>query len=75
MRANENQCEEAKNMCNALRELFADELAEARSEGHVQGIEENQTMIVRNMLNRGMSDEDIMAIAECDIEFIEKIRA
>lgn len=71
MRADENQCEEAKNMCNALRELFADELEEARNEG----IEEKQTIIVRNMLNRGMSDEDIMAIAECDIEFIEKIRA
>ena len=71
MRANENQCEEAKNMCNALRELFADELEEARNEG----IEENQTIIVRNMLKRGMSDEDIMAIAECNIEFIEKIRA
>lgn len=71
MRADENQCEEAKNMCNALRELFADELEEARNEG----IEEKQTIIVRNMLNRGMSDEDIMAIAECNIEFIEKIRA
>ena len=58
-------------MCSALRELFADELEEARNEG----IEENQIMIVRNMLNRGMSDEDIMAIAECNIEFIEKIRA
>ena len=75
MRANENQCEEAKNMCEALRELFADELEEARNEGHVQGIEEKQTIIVRNMLNRGMSDEDIMAIAECSMEFIEKIRA
>ena len=71
MRANKNQCEEAKNMCNALRELFADELEEARNEG----IEEKQTIIVRNMLNCGMSDGDIMAIAECDIEFIEKIRA
>lgn len=66
-------------MCSALRELFADELEEARNEGiawgHVQGVEEKQTLIVRNMLNRCMSDEDIMAIAECDIEFIEKIRA
>lgn len=58
-------------MCSALRELFADELEEARNEG----IEEKQTMIVRNLLNRGMPDEDIMAIAECNIEFIEKIRA
>lgn len=71
MRANKNQCEEAKDMCSALRELFADELEEARNEG----IEEKQTMIVRNLLNRGMPDEDIMAIAECNIEFIEKIRA
>lgn len=30
--------------------------------------------IVRNMLLRGMEDADIMAVAEGDREFIEKVR-
>lgn len=38
MRANEEKYEEAKSMCNALRELFADELAEKESEAVERGM-------------------------------------
>lgn len=36
VRANRKQFEEAKNMCNALRELFADELENARHEAQAE---------------------------------------
>ena len=36
VRANRKQFEEAKNMCDALRELFADELENARHEAQAE---------------------------------------
>ena len=51
------------DMCQAMRELLAD----ARAEGI--------TTVVINMLKRGMSTEDICALAECSEEFVEKVRA
>jgi hypothetical protein len=39
MRANEGTFRRAKNMCNALRELFAEELEESRTNGEMRGIE------------------------------------
>ena len=43
-------------------------------EGMEQGSENRTRIIVRNMLSRGMSDEDIMTIAECGQELIEQVR-
>ena len=43
-------------------------------EGVEQGSENKTRIIVRNMLARGMSDEDIMTIAECGKELIEQVR-
>ena len=43
-------------------------------EGVEDGIEQNLRITIRNMLVRGMSDEDIMAIAECGQELIEQVR-
>jgi flagellar biosynthesis/type III secretory pathway protein FliH len=37
MRANEGTFRRAKNMCNALRELFAEELEESRTNGEMRG--------------------------------------
>ena len=42
--------------------------------GMAQGIEENRRCIVLNMLKRNMRDEDICAIAECEQDFVDKIR-
>lgn len=69
MGKNEEDKEEY-NMCQALREWAEEE----RSIGRQEGVVEGRQIIVRNMLLRGMSDADIMAIAECDREVIDKIR-
>lgn len=54
------------NMCRALVEI--------KEEGIQLGIEQKNRRIVTNMLKRNMSDEDICALAECNGEFIDKVR-
>lgn len=49
--------------------------ADAREEGRAEGMEEKTKNIVLNMLKRGMSDADICALAECNQEFVDKVRA
>jgi hypothetical protein len=51
-----------------------DSKAEGILEGQFKGEKEKCQQIVRNMLLRGMSDEDIMAITECNQEFIDTVR-
>ena len=43
-------------------------------QGKAEGIREKQEIIIRNMLARGFSDEDICALAECDLKTVEEIR-
>ena len=70
------------NMCQALREWAEEERSIGREEGQRTGFlkgqqagaDEKTRTIVRNMLLRCMEDEDIMAIAECEHEFIDKVR-
>ena len=74
------------NMCQAIREWAEEERSIGRKEGRVEGqqagfvkgkqtgADEKTYTIVRNMLARGMSDADIMAIAECDQDFIDRVR-
>ncbi len=38
------------------------------------GIEQGKKQVVGNMIKRGMSVEDICAIAECSEEFVEEVR-
>ena len=38
-------------------------------------MDEKTKVIVRNMIKRGMQDEDIKAIAECEQELIDMLRA
>ena len=45
-----------------------------KAEGLREGLDRKTDIIVRNMLLRGMADTDIMAIAECDLECIDRIR-
>ncbi len=61
-------------MCQALREWAEEERAIGRREGITQGREDNIRQVIRNMLARGYSDEDICVIAECTVEKIEEIR-
>ena len=65
-------------MCQALEEWEEEERSigreERRKEGQLSGADEKARTIVKNMLMRGMPDEDIMAIAECDQEFVDKVR-
>ena len=70
--------EEEYDMCQAIRELMEDERNAGRQEGISQGIiqgrEDNIRQVIRNMLARGYSDENICVIAECTVEKIEEIR-
>lgn len=71
--------EEEYDMCQAIREWAEEERSIGRQEGHrtglEEGLQEGRRAIIRNMLLRGMSDEDIMAIVECDWEFIDGVRS
>ena len=58
------------DMCKGL----ADWIAEEREAGIKSANEEKTRRVILNMLNRGMSDEDIMAVAECDRTLIDEIR-
>lgn len=60
---------------DALREAKAEGLANGLVNGRREGRTEATMDIVHNMLKRGMSVEDICALAECDIELVEKVRA
>ena len=83
---NKNENKEEYDMCQAMRELLADATAVGREQGISQGIsqglsrgisqgaEDKTRSVVSNMLARGMSDEDICAIAECTTEFIHMVR-
>ncbi len=58
------------DMCTAIREMVQDGI----NQGLEQGIDMKTRRIVENMIGRGMSDEDIMAIAECSEELIREVR-
>ena len=73
-----NEEEEEYDMCQAIREWAEEERSIGREEGREEGRREGRQKtrtIVRNMMKRGMSDADIMAIAECDQEFINEVRS
>ena len=42
--------------------------------GEQLGLQEKNRLVIKNMLKRGYSDEDILAIAECEPEDIEQVR-
>ena len=67
------------NMCQAMKEWAEEERAEGRLEGRLEGsrigADEKTRTVVRNMLKRGMSDEDVIALSECSMELLEEERA
>ena len=42
--------------------------------GEQRGLQENRFLVIKNMIRRGYSDEDILAIAECEQADIEQVR-
>ena len=74
------------DMCRAITELIADGRSEGiaigktegiaigKSEGIATGMEEKTRIIVANMLARGMTDEDICVLAECDQSLVDEVR-
>lgn len=73
-----NQDEEDYNMCYAVRKWHEQDIALGRSEGIALGRSEGMLsktkQIVANMLERGFSDQDIIALAECDTALIDDVR-
>ena len=69
-RANWEQMEVEKQMCDALNELFADELKEADLKGHARGREE----MILAFLNAGGDLDVIKAASGLNDEQIEEIR-
>ena len=47
---------------------------EGRAEGRAEGREEGKAEIIKNMLRRNMSEEDICAITECSPKFVAGVR-
>ena len=78
--------EEDVNMCKAWEDMAIDMKNEGLQLGLRQGeqiglqrgeqlgLQEKNRLVIKNMLQRGYSDEDILAIAECEPEDIEQVR-
>ena len=66
------------NMCKAWEDMAIDMKNEGLQlglrQGEQRGLQENRFLVIKNMLQRGYSDEDILAIAECEPEDIEQVR-
>ena len=65
-------------MCKAWEDMRNEgiQLGEQRGlqRGEQLGLQEKNRLVIKNMLQRGYSDEDILAIAECEPEDIEQVR-
>lgn len=72
-RANWEQMEVEKKMCEALNELFAEELKEADLRGRKEGREESRKELVRKKLAKNQSIERIADDLVEDVEVIRKI--
>lgn len=64
MKANEEQYKEAKRMCNALRELFADELEQANAQG---------IGYIRSMYRHQLTVENIAELIDRSWEYVAHI--
>ena len=62
------------NMCKAWEDMAIDMKNEGIQLGKQRGLQEKNRLVIKNMLRRGYSDEDILAIAECEPEDIEQVR-
>lgn len=73
-RANWKQMEVEKKMCDALKELFAEELKEADSRGRTEGIEQGKREMILAFLKAGAGSDIIKEASGLKEEQIEAIR-
>ena len=66
--------EEDVNMCKAWEDMAIDMKNEGIQLGEQLGLQEKNRLVIKNMIQRGYSNEDILAIAECEPEDIEQVR-
>ena len=63
-----------KEMSEIMRKIAEMERLEGKEEGKEEGRYEKTRIIIKNMLLRGFNDEDIMGLAECNLEAIDDVR-
>ena len=77
-RANWEQMEVEKKMCDALKELFAEELKEADSKGRIEGmqvgIQQGKREMILALLKAGVEIKIIKEASGLSEEQIEEIR-
>ena len=73
-RANWEQMEVEKQMCDALNELFAEELKEADLKGRTEGMRQGREEMILAFLNAGGDLDVIKAASGLNDEQIEEIR-
>lgn len=67
--------EEMSEIMRKIAELErAEGRNEGRNEGRSEGILDKTKTVIKNMLQRGFSDEDIMGLAECNLDTLEEVR-
>ena len=69
---------EEYDVCKAMQELLEEErksgILQGINSGKVKGAVDKTRTVIQNMLERGFSNEDICAIADCDCRMIEEVR-
>ena len=73
-RANWEQMEVEKKMCDALKELFEEELKEADSKGRTEGIQQGKREMILAFLKAGAENKIIKEASGLSEEQIEEIR-
>ena len=58
------------DMCKGIRDLIED----SKEEGREAGVEQMQSLVIRNMLRKGMEVAEICELAECSVEDIERVK-
>lgn len=61
-------------MCEVVERFRNEGIEIGLQRGVTQGEESKTKTVVRNMLKRNMSLEDICALAECAPEFVEEVK-
>ena len=77
IRSNKEKFSEVKDMCEALRELFEDEIDDAvgkvKQQWEADKAAEKKSVVTR-MIKKGINTLDICDIAECSEEYVAELR-
>ncbi len=72
VRANWEKMEEERDMCNALRELFAEEFRVSEERGNLCGREQKAHEVAVNLHGMGFSMENIAKVVGMQIELVQQ---